>query len=50
MTTVSLIRIVEQDAVTDAQTLPCVEMPSRDEFVVDPRPDVANVPCRADCP
>lgn len=34
--------IVEQDAVMDATSLPAVEMPNRNGFVSDPRPDVRN--------
>lgn len=41
--------IVGKGAVMDAHTLPRVRMPNRGNFVTDPRPDVANVPCRADC-
>ena len=41
--------IVAADAVMDAETLPKVAMPNRDGFSGDPRPDVANVPCRSDC-
>lgn len=33
----------------NAATLPKVEMPNRKGFVTDPRPDIANVPCRTDC-
>ena len=33
-------QIIAEDAVIDAQTLPKVEMPNRNGFVPDPRPDV----------
>jgi cytochrome c len=36
----SLNGIVAEDAVLDAKTLPKVEMPNRNGFVPDPRPDV----------
>jgi S-disulfanyl-L-cysteine oxidoreductase SoxD len=32
--------IVPEDAVIDARTLPLVQMPNRDGFIPDPRPDV----------
>lgn len=32
--------IIQEDAVIDAGTLPLVQMPNRDGFVQDPRPDV----------
>lgn len=41
--------IVAADAMMDATTLPKVQMPNRAGFVSDTRPDVANVPCRANC-
>ena len=41
--------IVDAAAVMNAHTLPAVEMPNRRGFVPDPRPDVANAPCRHDC-
>jgi cytochrome c len=41
--------IVGADAVMDMATLPKVQMPNRAGFTNDPRPDVANVPCKADC-
>jgi mono/diheme cytochrome c family protein len=34
--------IIDQDQVMNAETLPAVEMPNRDGFVPDPRPDVFN--------
>lgn len=44
-----LNEIVPADAVMNAQTLPKVQMPNRNGFTSDPRPDVANVPCRINC-
>ena len=41
--------IVGPDAVMDAATLPKVQMPNRNGFVGDPRPDIVNVPCKTDC-
>ncbi len=41
--------VIAADSVMDAGTLPKVQMPNRAGFTLDPRPDVANVPCRADC-
>ena len=35
-------QVIAEDAVIDAQTLPKVQMPNRDGFVSDPRPDVPN--------
>jgi cytochrome c len=34
--------LVPADAVLDAKTLAAIQMPNRDEFVADPRPDVRN--------
>ncbi|MGQ0810795.1 MAG: c-type cytochrome [Nitrospiraceae bacterium] len=34
--------IVAEDALIDAQTLPLVQMPNRDGFIPDPRPDVSG--------
>lgn len=33
-------QVIAQDAVIDAQTLPKIEMPNRNGFISDPRPDV----------
>ena len=33
-------QIIAEDAVINAQTLPKIEMPNRNGFVPDPRPDV----------
>jgi mono/diheme cytochrome c family protein len=41
--------IVGETQTMDASTLPKVEMPNRKGFVRDPRPDLANVPCRDGC-
>lgn len=41
--------IVAENTVLDAQSLPKIEMPNRNGFVGDPRPDVAAVPCRSAC-
>lgn len=41
--------IVPAGATLDATTLPRVQMPNRNGFVFDPRPDIANVPCRENC-
>jgi cytochrome c len=35
-------QIIAEDAVIDAQTLPKIEMPNRNGFVPDPRPDVPS--------
>ncbi len=34
--------IIDQNEVMNAETLPKVEMPNRDGFISDPRPDVFN--------
>lgn len=41
--------IVPSDAVLGTDTLAKVQMPNRNGFTGDPRPDNANVPCRSDC-
>jgi cytochrome c len=41
--------VIAADAVMDAETLPKVVMPNRNGFSGDPRPDVANLPCRSEC-
>jgi cytochrome c len=41
--------ILPVDATLDASTLPRVQMPNRDGFTEDPRPDVAIKPCQSDC-
>ena len=41
--------IVASDATLDATSLPKVQMPNRDGFRGDPRPDTTNAACRVDC-
>lgn len=44
--------VVPSDFVVNAETLPKVEMPNRDGFIDDPRPDVkvaSQEPCMKDC-
>jgi cytochrome c1 len=41
--------IVGTDAVMDAETLPKIQMPNRNGFISDGRPDTANARCRVDC-
>lgn len=41
--------IVGENDVLDAARLPRVQMPNRNGFVADPRPDLHNTPCRVDC-
>jgi hypothetical protein len=41
--------IVPQGAVLDATSLAAVVMPNRNGFVPDPRPDVHNIACMANC-
>ena len=41
--------LVPADAVMDAASLPKVQMPNRNGFLVDDRPDVKAVRCMADC-
>jgi cytochrome c len=41
--------LVAKDAIMNATTLPNVEMPNRDGFLPDPRPDVWNTACRRNC-
>ena len=41
--------LVPADAVMDAQSLPKVQMPNRDGFMVDDRPDAKAVRCMSDC-
>jgi hypothetical protein len=41
--------IVPANAILDAAALRKVEMPNRHGFTADPRPDIANFPCRNDC-
>lgn len=41
--------LVPADAVMDAQSLPKVQMPNRDGFLVDDRPDTQAVRCMTNC-
>ena len=41
--------LVPQDAVMDAQSLPKVQMPNRNAFMIDDRPDAHAVRCMSDC-
>jgi S-disulfanyl-L-cysteine oxidoreductase SoxD len=41
--------LVPADAVMDQESLPRVQMPNRDNFVVDDRPDTHAVRCMRDC-
>jgi cytochrome c len=41
--------LVPADAVMDAQSLPRVQMPNRNGFLVDDRPDAAATRCMSDC-
>jgi S-disulfanyl-L-cysteine oxidoreductase SoxD len=45
----SLNGLVPGDAVMDAQSLPKVQMPNRNGFLVDDRPDARAVRCMSDC-
>ena len=37
------------DAVMDAQSLPKVQMPNRNAFIVDDRPDTSATRCMTNC-
>jgi cytochrome c len=41
--------LVPADAVMDAQSLPKVQMPNRNAFIIDNRPDAQAVRCMTDC-
>jgi cytochrome c len=41
--------LVPADAVMDARALPAVQMPNRDAFMIDDRPDAQAVRCMTDC-
>ena len=41
--------LVPPDAVMDAQSLPRVQMPNRDGFIIDDRPDTQAVRCMTNC-
>jgi cytochrome c len=42
--------LVPDDATMNAETLAAIEMPNRDGFMVDDRPDVTSTRCMNDCP
>lgn len=42
--------LVPDDATVDAATLTAIDMPNRDGFMVDDRPDVTSTRCMKDCP
>lgn len=42
--------LVPADATMDAASLPKIQMPNRNGFIVDDRPDVKAVRCMKDCP
>ena len=44
-----LNEIVEEDFVLTKDSLATIEMPNKDNFFVDPRPDVKNVRCMQNC-
>jgi cytochrome c len=41
--------LVPADAVMDAQSLPKVQMPNRDGFIIDDRPDTQAARCMSNC-
>ena len=41
--------LVPADAVMDAQSMPKVQMPNRDGFILDDRPDTKAVRCMTNC-
>ena len=41
--------LIPADAVMDARTLTAVQMPNRNAFLIDDRPDVKAVRCMSDC-
>ncbi len=41
--------LVPANAVMDAKTLPAVQMPNRNGFIVDDRPDAKAVRCMTNC-
>ncbi len=41
--------LIDKDAVLDASTLAAIEMPNKEGFIVDDRPDAAATRCMADC-
>ncbi len=42
--------LVPDDATINAETLAAIEMPNRNGFMVDDRPDVTSTRCMKDCP
>jgi len=42
--------LVPDDATVDAETMKAIDMPNRDGFMVDDRPDVSSTRCMSDCP
>lgn len=45
----SLNELIAEDAVLDADSLAAIEMPNRDGFIVDDRPDAAATRCMEGC-
>lgn len=45
----ALNELVAEDAVLDAESLAAIEMPNRDGFIVDDRPDTAATRCMENC-
>jgi cytochrome c len=45
----SLNGLVPADAVMDAQSMPKVQMPNRDGFLLDDRPDTQATRCMSNC-
>jgi cytochrome c len=45
----SLNGLIPANAVMDAKTLPAVQMPNRNGFIVDDRPDAKAVRCMSNC-
>jgi hypothetical protein len=41
--------LIPADAVMDAQSMPKVQMPNRDGFIIDDRPDTRAVRCMSNC-
>jgi cytochrome c len=41
--------VVPADAVMDAQSMPKVQMPNRDGFMIDDRPDTQAARCMSNC-
>ena len=41
--------LVPADAVMDAQSMPKVQMPNREGFILDDRPDTSAVRCMGEC-